>query len=100
VPPRVLPSFPTRRSSDLPVSSRFTAAEVANVVNHAAAETFFVASELAPLVETLRAEARLPLVRRFVAIGAEGDASLDALAAAEPDRKSTRLNSSHVAISY
>ena len=70
----------------VPVSSRFTAAEVANVVNHAAAETFFVASELAPLVETLRAEARLPLVRRFVAIGADGEASLDALAVRHADQ--------------
>jgi len=68
----------------VPVNSRFTAGEVGNVVNHAEAETFFVASEFAPLVEPLRTEGRLPLVRRFVAIGAGGDASLDALAGAEP----------------
>jgi len=64
----------------VPVNSRFTAAEVATIVNHAGAETFFVAPEFADLVGTLRAEGRLPLVQRFVAIG---DA-LDALADVEP----------------
>jgi len=64
----------------VPVNSRFTAAEVATIVGHAEAETFFVAPEFADLVGTLRVEGRLPGVQRFVAIGG----GLDALADAEP----------------
>ena len=64
----------------VPVSSRFTAAEVAAVVSDAAAETFLVDPEFVPLVERLRVESRLPDVRRVMEIGAP----LDALAGAEP----------------
>ncbi len=70
----------------VPVNARFTADEVANVVHHAEAETFFVAPEFVELVGRLRAAGRLPLVRRFVSIGASDlpDApELAALAAAE-----------------
>jgi fatty-acyl-CoA synthase len=59
----------------VPVSSRFTAAEVTAVVSHAEAVTFLVAPEFAALVE-----GRVPAVRRVVTIGGP----LDALAAAEP----------------
>ena len=72
----------------VPVNARFTADEVATVVHHAEAETFFVAPEFAALVGGLRTAGRLPLVRRVVSIagGAElADAApLAALAAAEP----------------
>src|SRR5207244_13316898 len=64
----------------VPVNSRFTAAEVATIVNHAEAETFFVAPEFADLVGTLRAKGRLPGVHRFVAVGG----GLHTLADAEP----------------
>src|SRR5207249_9886409 len=64
----------------VPVNSRFAATEVATIVGHAEAETFFVAPEFADLVGTLRAEGRLPGVHRFVAIGG----GLDALADAAP----------------
>src|SRR5262252_8897754 len=48
----------------VPVNSRFTAGEVATIVHHAEAETFFVAEEFAALVDGLRAADRLPQVRR------------------------------------
>ena len=70
----------------VPVNSRFTAGEVATIVHHAEAETFFVADEFAALVEDLRATDRLPKVRRVIAIGAAelaGAPSLAALADAE-----------------
>ncbi len=56
----------------VPVSARFTAAEVANIVCHSEAETFFGAREFAALVADLRSAGRLPLVQRFISIdGAE-----------------------------
>ncbi len=70
----------------VPVNARFTAAEVAYLVSHAEAETFFVAGEFAALVGDLRATGALPAVRRVIAIVA-GDAwdgpRLEALADAE-----------------
>jgi acyl-CoA synthetase (AMP-forming)/AMP-acid ligase II len=71
----------------VPVNSRFTAADVAAIVHHAEAETFFVAAEFAALVNDLRATERLPLVRRLIAIDASepaGGLTLAALADAEP----------------
>src|SRR5215470_9660511 len=71
----------------VPVNSRFTAAEVAAIVHHAEAETFFVAAEFAALVDDLRAAERLPLVRHLIAIDASepaGGLTLAALADAEP----------------
>jgi acyl-CoA synthetase (AMP-forming)/AMP-acid ligase II len=66
----------------VPVNARFTAAEVAHVVNHAEAETFVVAGEFEPMMAALRAEGRLSLVRHV--IGLDGDRpGLDALADAE-----------------
>jgi fatty-acyl-CoA synthase len=52
----------------VPVNARFTVGEVAFVVHHAEAETLLYASEFAPLLDAARAEQRLPLVRRFIAI--------------------------------
>ena len=62
----------------VPVNARFTAAEVANVVHHAEAETLIVAGDHAETIQTLRAEGRLPLVRRLIALdaGAIPDAPL------------------------
>jgi acyl-CoA synthetase (AMP-forming)/AMP-acid ligase II len=72
----------------VPVNARFTEAEVAAVVGHSEAETFFVAAEFGAMVDTLRAAGQLPLVRRIIAIDADvaiADAvPLAALAAAEP----------------
>ena len=70
----------------VPVNARFTAAEVANVVHHAEAETLIVGGEHASTVEELRGDGRLPLVRRIVALDAGTVATapvLAALAAAE-----------------
>jgi acyl-CoA synthetase (AMP-forming)/AMP-acid ligase II len=70
----------------VPVNARFTVDEVAEIVENAEAETFFVSPEFAALVTSLRAAGLLPLVRRFVAIGdasVEGAFRLDALADAE-----------------
>src|SRR5580765_7672128 len=47
----------------VPVNARFTAAEIANIVHHAEAETFFVAAEFAATIDELRSSGRLPLVR-------------------------------------
>ena len=70
----------------VPVNARFTAAEVAAVVSHSEAETFFVAGEFAELVAALQTDGQLPRVRRVVAIGAAAafPPTLAALADAEP----------------
>src|SRR6185436_12013794 len=47
----------------VPVNARFTAAEVANVVHHAEAETLIVGGDHGPTIAALRADGRLPLVR-------------------------------------
>ena len=64
----------------VPVNARFTSAEVANVVHHAEAETLIVAGEFAAMVATLRAEGRLPLLRRVIELDT---GELDRLADAE-----------------
>src|SRR5262245_52942263 len=53
----------------VPVNARFTAEEVAAMVEHSEAETFFVSPEFGTLVTALRALGRLPLVRRFMPMG-------------------------------
>jgi fatty-acyl-CoA synthase len=70
----------------VPVNARFTAAEVAAIVEHSEAETFFVSPEFGTLVTALRATGRLSLVRRFIAIGnaaVEQALDLETLADAE-----------------
>jgi acyl-CoA synthetase (AMP-forming)/AMP-acid ligase II len=70
----------------VPISARFTAAEVAYVVNHAEAETLFVAPEHFGLVDALRASGKAPLLRQVIGIGeagGKGDESLAALCDAE-----------------
>jgi fatty-acyl-CoA synthase len=62
----------------VPVNARFTAGEVAAVVEHAEAATFIVAPDFADLVDGLRAGGRLACVRDVIPL-----ASLDALATAE-----------------
>src|SRR5438552_4406344 len=81
VQPRVLHSFPTRRSSDLKASIEFDAKESTLVL---AADDDFKLNALWEIVST-------KLVRRNVPVKnlTRG-----------PDRKSTRLNSSHQIISY
>src|SRR5207253_9673727 len=86
-----LPPFPTRRSSDLQI----VGARVAHVVRG-----FEEVRRLHHLAEVQVESLELPLEE----IAADVDAPLPLLAldeVADPrDRKSTRLNSSHVAISY
>ncbi len=70
----------------VPINARFTATEVAHIVNHAEAETFFVAAEFAGLIGELRAGDQLPSVRHFIVIDASAaaaDGGLAALADAE-----------------
>jgi acyl-CoA synthetase (AMP-forming)/AMP-acid ligase II len=70
----------------VPVSARFTATEVAYIVSHAEAQTFFVAPEFLRLVDDLQVDNRLSSVRHLVSIdGAEsnGGLSLGRLADAE-----------------
>jgi len=71
----------------VPVNARYTADEVAAVVGHSEAETFFVAGEFAELIGSLRTTGRLPLVQRWIALDPPdqgADPSLAALADAEP----------------
>src|SRR5690606_42125313 len=93
--PRWLDSFPTRRSSDLAAGGELQALLVAGVevadlpdparAREALSEVGFVVSlELRPSEVTERADVVLPV----------------AAVAEKADRKSTRLNSSHVKISY
>src|SRR5690606_41707113 len=79
-PPLPLHSFPTRRSSDLP----FFAAMVVLLADH----------DGPGVLATY-----LPALEREYAFWMDGAESL-APGAAHRDRKSTRLNSSHVKISY
>jgi fatty-acyl-CoA synthase len=65
----------------VPVNVRFTADEVAHVVDHAEAATFLVGRESATLVRTLRAAGRLPHVRHFIAFDAGALDDAPALAA-------------------
>ena len=69
----------------VPINTRFTAAEIAYVVGHAEAETFFVDGELAAPVDELRAAGGLPTVRRYIGLDAAAvsDQALDELADAE-----------------
>lgn len=69
----------------VPINARFTAGEVAYVVDHAEAETFLVAGEFADLVAGLRAAGGLRGVRTWIALdaGAGGAMQLAMLADAE-----------------
>src|SRR5207253_9962637 len=88
--PRALPSFPTRRSSDLATTQPY--ATVMPPSSNASATTARgPARRGAPLPATGRREALGPHVGRERRGKDHG---------AVRDRKSTRLNSSHVAISY
>src|SRR5690625_6972534 len=100
-PRRHLPSFPTRRSSDL----RWTLGEFAEVSRYEAyADDAFLGAVYADALYVKGfggIEGRLELV----AVGHDGQRSEPAvldydLSLGQVDRKSTRLNSSHVAISY
>src|SRR5690606_41572467 len=94
-----LPSFPTRRSSDLGAVAVDLTVEVLLEVD---------ATALHLLVERLRERLRVR-VAHVDGVAGQGDAEVVALQSessgsvallAGRDRKSTRLNSSHVKISY
>src|SRR5207249_12320520 len=93
-----LHSFPTRRSSDLERGQRCKGA-VAIAQQHSASEIVEVDSEqiqLAVDVEVCRGyENEASRSHGDRTLGSEG-----AITIAQEDRKSTRLNSSHVSISY
>src|SRR5207244_8934680 len=94
--PLHLPPFPTRRSSDLEQVAPL-AAKSANVAAQQAGtmSRFGVSLDRADRSTTA-------LVQQFAAPAAlpPHGVQLDVEAAAAPDRKSTRLNSSHQIISY
>src|SRR5439155_24695012 len=95
-----LPSFPTRRSSDLRDQAQPAAegAEDRGGIARGDRETdFALGGDPADLAVALHAE--IDRATPFVALIVVVAAGVEAEVAAE-DRKSTRLNSSHVAISY
>src|SRR5439155_26940477 len=92
-PPRAPPSSPTRRSSDLEAGVLHRGAEhgVAAAGEHVAAI----------VIENRRRRLRGPGGGRHLPPhGLDRQRPRQARAGADGDRKSTRLNSSHVAISY
>src|SRR5690606_41972752 len=92
--PPVLPSFPTRRSSDLPISPISPISSAPPLVAHL---------PIPPPAVRHRRDPRRALHRRVqslrgLLLPARRRQSLHRQR--RPDRKSTRLNSSHVKISY
>src|SRR5439155_26004623 len=85
-----LPSFPTRRSSDLAVRARSRRGEAGRPVPRPLSALRVARPVGLPLLRPLRGRSRAR-GRARRASGARPH---------ESDRKSTRLNSSHVAISY
>src|SRR5207249_11446197 len=85
-----LHSFPTRRSSDLPSTTRAARRRIAAVRGGGRLQDGRASR---PQPGSDRAHDRPALLLR-------GSARQDRLGRRTPDRKSTRLNSSHVSISY
>src|SRR5207249_10784713 len=88
---RVLLSFPTRRSSDL--IHYFSWSGVRRYL-----EPWFAAEAFPFSNEEKKEEAQKKFLGKLA--GARQKRAIGAYPAAEPDRKSTRLNSSHVSTSY
>src|SRR5690625_5381649 len=104
--PRYLPSFPTRRSSDL-AGSRCHGAHRYLVHTPLGDHHPHRAQDLVRLLGVARTDHHSSLEHRIQAYGRiECSAGrllstvVSTTVSARPDRKSTRLNSSHVAISY
>src|SRR5207302_9130792 len=97
---RALPSSPTRRSSDLSIDEMLLALREAVLRTGATRAVIDSLSglELA-LAPTFREDFRESLYRMLGALSALGVTVMATVELAE-DRKSTRLNSSHVKISY
>src|SRR5207249_11134671 len=95
--PLYLPSFPTRRSSDLRVEGRVDRRVEAD--REVGAEDVVVdrPGDAGHLHAVLGGEQRGATKR---AVSADDDQPFDSGALQHGDRKSTRLNSSHVSISY
>src|SRR5207249_10781714 len=98
-PPHLHP-LPTRRSSDLRSSVALTddrfGTGLASELDVRQARSLLATTEsVVPVLESQREQTLHAL---GVLVGREPDALQDDLA--RPDRKSTRLNSSHVSISY
>src|SRR5690606_40269642 len=86
----VLHAFPTRRSSDLSLAEPFGAGAVARVLETAGLLAALRAADPAAAGQDVAVAGHQPLPSGRPC----------ALASATRDRKSTRLNSSHVKISY
>src|SRR5690606_42117646 len=98
--PRARPPFPTRRSSDLASTGEDVvfSASGRTITFHGFLKAYVEGSD-DPEKESDDSQTRLPNVAEGDAVSA---ASLNAAGheTKPPDRKSTRLNSSHVKISY
>src|SRR5207244_13377698 len=90
---RHLHSFPTRRSSDLPLGSMSTLSVSPTVIPAMLVTLMFVSPAFAAAASVV-CPATSPL------FPLPGAALAVALQVCPPDRKSTRLNSSHQIISY
>src|SRR5690606_39317966 len=97
---RHLPPSPTRRSSDLVYLPLYalSAGIAESVIPSLFALTAFV--EILVLVPLATAAERYGSVRTLVGVCVIGTLSFLLVAVGTGDRKSTRLNSSHVKISY
>src|SRR5207253_5186480 len=95
--PRALHSFPTRRSSDLSVASGVMNV---NVGFSRAVWEDFIAAMLQDMRRTSRRGFSVNFMSDVVAASEAPDNSPATRLYRTRDRKSTRLNSSHVAISY
>src|SRR5690606_40893758 len=97
--PRQLPSFPTRRSSDLLTIRHVQVGKLVLVFEHRRAEATVHRLEL--LEHTGNGSRLLELLcDKLERIELPAPATALRLRAGPLDRKSTRLNSSHVKISY
>src|SRR5207253_9218399 len=90
IPHRTLPSFPTRRSSDLQLALDARKLEHRDVRGE----------EATPFAVVIEARRQVPIAGHGIQDMGDLPWIDDIQQGREEDRKSTRLNSSHVAISY
>src|SRR5207253_6189034 len=96
---RTLHSFPTRRSSDLDGDSAIPANSDGNdAIIADNGEVILLDSSVTAFAAGAYLTDRISSIRSLDSIASRGGA--DMVTGGEGDRKSTRLNSSHVAISY
>src|SRR5207302_3199833 len=99
-PPRHLPSFPPRRSSDLP-STGNVKLRLVNASPAAGSVDIYVTAPAASLATSTPSLTNVPFktASSYLTMLA-GSYEIRVTTTGSKDRKSTRLNSSHVKISY